>query len=70
MAEESVLTPQELRVAKLAAEGLTNKEIACHLLISPRTVGHHLSNVFPKLGVVARSELARVDFDNGLRMIA
>ncbi|MFD5484046.1 AAA family ATPase [Streptomyces virginiae] len=70
VAEESVLTPQELRVAKLAAEGLTNKEIACHLLISPRTVGHHLSNVFPKLGVVARSELARVDFDNGLRMIA
>lgn len=68
--EECGLTPQELRVARLAAEGLTNKEIASRLLISPRTVGHHLSNVFPKLGIVARAELARVDFDNGLRLVA
>ncbi|MCX5205518.1 AAA family ATPase [Streptomyces sp. NBC_00237] len=68
--DEAALTPQELRVARLAAEGLTNREIAAHLLISPRTVGHHLSNVFPKLGIVARGELARVDFDNGMRLIA
>ncbi|XMN10354.1 AAA family ATPase [Streptomyces griseobrunneus] len=66
---EPLLTPQELRVAKLAADGLTNREIAAQLLISPRTVGHHLSNVFPKLGIVARAELARVDFDNGLRLL-
>ncbi|MFI6642529.1 AAA family ATPase [Streptomyces sp. NPDC050504] len=65
---EPLLTPQELRVAKLAADGLTNREIAAQLLISPRTVGHHLSNVFPKVGIVARAELARVDFDNGLRL--
>nr|WP_324289401.1 AAA family ATPase [Streptomyces sp. H34-S4] len=66
---EPLLTPQELRVAKLAADGLTNREVAAQLLISPRTVGHHLSNVFPKLGIVARGELARVDFDNGLRLL-
>ncbi|MCY0939785.1 helix-turn-helix transcriptional regulator [Streptomyces antarcticus] len=66
---EPLLTPQELRVARLAADGLTNREVAAQLLISPRTVGHHLSNVFPKLGIVARAELTRVDFDNGLRLL-
>lgn len=67
-ATQTILTPQELRVARLAGEGLTNRAIAAQLLISPRTVSHHLANVFPKLGVVARAELSRVDFEDGLRL--
>lgn len=58
-----------LRVARLAAQGLTNREIGAQLLISPRTVGHHLANVFPKLGIVSRADLARIDFGNGLHLI-
>ncbi|UUU37415.1 helix-turn-helix transcriptional regulator [Streptomyces sp. CA-210063] len=65
----TILTPQELRVARLAAEGLTNREIGAQLLISPRTAGHHLANVFPKLGILSRADLARVDFEDGLRLM-
>ncbi|WP_329333727.1 AAA family ATPase [Streptomyces sp. NBC_01352] len=65
----TTLTPQELRVVRLAAEGLTNREIGAQLLISPRTVGHHLANVFPKLGIVSRADLSRVDFEDGLRLM-
>jgi DNA-binding NarL/FixJ family response regulator len=55
------LTPQELQVVRLAAAGLTNKEIAAQMYLSPRTIGHHLANVFPKLGVRRRTELAALD---------
>jgi DNA-binding CsgD family transcriptional regulator len=64
------LTAQELRVARLAAGRLTNREIAAQLLISPRTVGHHLANVYPKLGITSRAELARIDFAGDLRLSA
>ncbi|MEU0541577.1 AAA family ATPase [Nocardia sp. NPDC005978] len=64
-----VLTAQEFRVARMAAQGMTNREIGVDLLLSPRTVGHHLSRVFAKLGLTARGELSRIDFDNGLRLI-
>jgi DNA-binding NarL/FixJ family response regulator len=51
------LTPQELQVAQLAAEGLSNKEIGERLYLSTRTVGTHLYRLFPKLGIASRAEL-------------
>ncbi|WP_344658951.1 helix-turn-helix transcriptional regulator [Catenulispora subtropica] len=53
------LTAQESQVVRLAAGGASNAEIASQLFLSPRTVGYHLYNAFPKLGVSSRSELAR-----------
>ncbi|OIJ95687.1 LuxR family transcriptional regulator [Streptomyces colonosanans] len=57
-AEPSSLTGQELRIARLAATGLTNKEIGRQLQLSPRTVAAHLYKIFPKLGITSRAALA------------
>jgi len=54
------LTAQEAQVARLACDGLSNPEIATRLFISPRTVRHHLSKVFAKLGISSRGELHRI----------
>ncbi|MFI9030815.1 LuxR C-terminal-related transcriptional regulator [Streptomyces sp. NPDC053560] len=54
------LTPQQLRIARCVAEGATNREVALRLSVSPRTVDHHLRNVFAVLGVRSRLELARL----------
>jgi len=51
------LTPHELQIAQLAAEGLTNREIGQRLYLSHRTVSSHLHRIFPKLGVASRSQL-------------
>lgn len=52
------LTPHELSIAQLAAEGLTNREIGQRLYLSHRTVGTHLHRIFPKLGISSRADLA------------
>ncbi|AWS42420.1 LuxR family transcriptional regulator [Streptosporangium sp. 'caverna'] len=52
------LTPQELRIVRLAARGAVNREIAVTLALSPRTIGFHLYRAFRKLGVSTRAELA------------
>ena len=52
------LTSREMQVIQLLAEGLSNKEIAGLLSISPRTVNFHLDNIYSKLGVSSRTEAA------------
>jgi DNA-binding CsgD family transcriptional regulator len=53
----STLSPQELQIAKLAAQGLSNREIGQRLYLSPRTIGSHLYRIFPKLDITSRAEL-------------
>jgi DNA-binding CsgD family transcriptional regulator len=52
------LTPTELTVVKLVAEGLSNQQVAERLFVAPRTVGTHLTHVYAKLGISTRTELA------------
>lgn len=60
------LTPRELDVVKLIAEGLTSEEIAGALVISPKTVERHRANVLEKLGMRNRVELTRYAIRRGL----
>ena len=53
------LTARQREIAELAADGLSNREIGERLFISARTVGYHLFNLFPKLNVTSRAQLAR-----------
>ncbi len=57
------LTPQERQTALLVSQGLTNREVAARLFLSPRTIEYHLSHAYQKLGVRSRSELARLQLD-------
>ena len=49
-----LLTPQELEIARLAAQGLSNKEIGARVHLSHRTVSTHLYRIFPRLGITSR----------------
>jgi DNA-binding CsgD family transcriptional regulator len=57
--ELAELTPHEVQVALMVAEGRTNREVAAALFLSPKTVEHHLSAIYRKLGIARRTELAR-----------
>lgn len=57
VAADRLLSAQELQIARLAAQGLTNREIGHQLYLSPRTVGSHLYRLFPKLGITSRAQL-------------
>jgi DNA-binding CsgD family transcriptional regulator len=59
----AALTTSEVTVARLVAEGLTNREVAERLFVSPHTVSSHLRHVFSKLGINSRVELARLARD-------
>lgn len=52
------LTPQEFQIVKLAAQGISNRDIGAQMFLSHRTVGYHLYKAFPKLGLASRHGLA------------
>ncbi len=54
------LTPQELHIAQLAAQGLSNKAIGAKLYLSHKTVGYHLQHIFSKTGITSRSSLGPI----------
>jgi DNA-binding NarL/FixJ family response regulator len=60
------LTEREIAVLRLVAAGLTTKEIAARLALSPRTVQAHLYRIFGKLDVTTRSAATRYALDHGL----
>jgi len=55
------LTAQELQIARLVAEGLSNREVAAQLFLSPRTIDFHLRNIFRKLGISSRMQIVQFD---------
>ena len=57
--QTTVLTPSERRVAELSASGMTNREVAIALFVSPKTVEVNLTRIYRKLGIHSRAELGR-----------
>jgi DNA-binding NarL/FixJ family response regulator len=64
MAPSTMLSPRELEVLCLVSQGLTNKEIAYRLRLSPRTIQYHLNSIFNKTGVSTRSEAVAYAYQN------
>ncbi|MCW8384408.1 response regulator transcription factor [Streptomyces justiciae] len=62
----SVLSPRELDVVRLIAQGRTNHAIAAELVLSEKTVARHISNIFAKLDLGSRTAVAAYAFENGL----
>ncbi|MFJ6535138.1 response regulator transcription factor [Paenarthrobacter sp. NPDC091711] len=63
------LTPRELQIVTLLADGISNPEIADHLVVSRRTVSTHVEHILAKLGVSSRAEAAALVSREGLRLI-
>ena len=66
------LTPQELQVARLVAEGKTNRDVAATLFVTPKTVEFHLTRVYRKLEIHSRAELVRrmADHEGEIDLVA
>ncbi|MCT9081544.1 helix-turn-helix transcriptional regulator [Streptomyces fulvoviolaceus] len=64
--DRSVLSPRELEVVRLLAQGRTNHAIAAELVLSEKTVARHVSNIFAKLDVGSRTAVAAYAFEHGL----
>jgi DNA-binding CsgD family transcriptional regulator len=57
------LTAQEVQIARFVSQGLSNREVAAQLFLSPRTIDYHLRNVFRKLGISSRMQLVQLELD-------
>jgi DNA-binding CsgD family transcriptional regulator len=66
MTENNTLSARETEILKLVAKGLTNREIAQQLTISPNTVKVHLSNIFEKIGAASRTEATMYGIEHGI----
>jgi DNA-binding NarL/FixJ family response regulator len=60
------LTPQELQIALLVAEGKSNRDVAGAMFVSRKTIEYHLSHIYRKLNVHSRSELTRLFAADGV----
>jgi DNA-binding CsgD family transcriptional regulator len=64
------LTPQQLQIVRLVSDGLTNRQVAAQMFLSPRTVEYHLAQVYPKLQITSRTDLVRAYTRRGSSPVA